>query len=199
MFRVVIDRLVVSRTPVGSLLVASRLMASILVALLLCSCATAHRRRDFRFVKCLAMDACSTPVKLPSPWTAEHEALYWNAVESLAKRDACGGDAIARGIVFQSERRLTLSCNKTQATIRWLDKNERIENVLSNKDIHRLVVFEKGYGLKTNKGIGVELAVSHYLISDKAPQNPWAEGIDSYEVVEIGDVVEVQFVLEVAF
>jgi len=199
MFRVVIGRLVVSRGPVGFLLVATRLMASILVALLLCNCATAHRRRDFRFVKCLGMDACSIPVKVPSPWTAEHEALYWNAVESLAKDEACGGDAIAGGIAFQSERRLTLSCGKTQSTIPWLDKNERIEKLLANKDIHHLVVFEKGRGLKTNKGIGVELTVSHYLMSDKAPQNPWAEGIDSYDVVELGDVVEVQFVFQVAF
>jgi hypothetical protein len=145
------------------------------------------------------MDACSIPVTLPSPWTAEHEALYWNVVERLVKRDACGGDAIAGGIAFQSERRLTLSCDRTQAAIPWFDKNERIENVLANKDIHHLVVFEKGRGLKTNKGIGVELTTSYYVKSNKAPENPIAEGTDYYDAVEIGDVVEVQFVFKIAF
>jgi hypothetical protein len=145
------------------------------------------------------MDACSIPVKLPSPWTAEHEALFWNSVKSMAKRRACGGDAIAGGIAFQSERRQTLSCDNTQVAISWFDTNERIESMLANKDIHHLVVFEKGHGLKTNKGIGVELTASYYVKSDKAPENPIAEGTGYYDVVEIGDVVEVQFVFQVAF
>jgi len=35
--------------------------------------------------------------------------------------------------------------------------------------------------------------------SNKAPENPIAEGTDYYDAVEIGDVVEVQFVFKIAF
>jgi hypothetical protein len=31
------------------------------------------------------------PDATPSPWSAEHEALYWKAVPIIAKDDACRG------------------------------------------------------------------------------------------------------------
>ncbi|MGD0838961.1 MAG: hypothetical protein ABSB49_20185 [Polyangia bacterium] len=170
----------------------------VIVASCLCGCATAYQHRDVRFVKCLGMDRCRAPEKVLAAWSAQHEALYWTAVESLAREDACTGDLSTEGTAFQSERRLTLSCEKARAAIPWLEKNERIERAFAGKWIDHVTVFKKEHGLRTSKGIGVQLTASYYVKSDRSA-DPIAEGIDYYEVVEMGNVIEIQWVLKVAF
>ena len=196
---ITVGALLRSRSSMVLFLVVSRLTTIVLVALSLGGCVHTHRHRDFRFMQCLGLDACPTPGRQPSPWTAEHEALYWNTVLSLARETACGGEASIDRIAFQSERRLALSCDKTKAKIPWLDKNDRIEDAFARKDVDRVAVFEKEHGLRTSKGIGVRLMVSYYLKSDKAPGETIAEGMLYYDAVEVGDTVEVQWNLKVSF
>jgi hypothetical protein len=144
------------------------------------------------------MDSCRVPEKVPSAWSAQHEALYWIAVENLAREEACTGNLSTEGTTFQSERRLTLSCKETRAAIPWLKESERIERAFVGKGIDHVTVFKKEHGLQTSKGIGVQLTASYYMKSDKSA-DPISEGIDYYEVVEMGNVVEIQWVLKVAF
>ena len=196
---ITVGALLRSRSSMARFRVASRLTAIVLVVLSLGSCEHTHRHRDFRFMQCLGLDACPTPGRHPSSWTAEHEALYWETVLSLAREAACSGEASTDKIAFQSERRLALSCDKAQAKIPWLDKNDRIEDAFARKDINHVAVFEKEHGLRTSNGIGVRLMVSYYLKSDKAPGEPIAEGTLYYDAVEVGDAVEVQWNLKVSF
>ncbi len=168
------------------------------MALCLCGCGTAHGHRDFRFVKCLGMNDCRAPEKVPSAWSARHEALYWAAVEHLARKAACTSESSTGGMAFLAERRLTLSCHQTRATIPWLQEGESIEHAFRNQQIDHVTVFKKERGLRTSKGIGVQLTASYYAKSDKSA-DPVAEGTDYYEAVELGDTVESQWVLKVAF
>jgi len=97
------------------------------------------------------------------------------------------------------DRSVALSCDKAQSKIPWLDKNDRIEDAFARNNIDRVAVFERESGLRTSNGIGVRLMVSYYLKSDKVPEEPIAEGTLYYDAPEIGEAVEVQLNLQVAF
>jgi hypothetical protein len=82
--------------------------------------------------------------------------------------------------------------------IAWLDKDETIGNAFADRRIDHLTVFKKEHGVQTSKGIGVQLTASYFMKSDKS-SDPVTEGTDYYEAVEMGDIVEIRWVLKVAF
>ena len=168
--------------------------------LILGSCAGSQRQRDFRFVDCKDEGHCPTDQgERVSPWSAVHEALYWNAVERLAKRDACAGDELIGKIAFQSEKRLTVLCGDAGSALPWLDSHDRIEVGFAIDAVSHVDVFKKMRALKTYRRIGVELTVSYYLKPEKPHAEPIPEGMDYYAVVETDGFVEIQWLTKVAF
>jgi hypothetical protein len=177
--------------------VPRRVLVLILIgALLLSGCAAAHRQRDFRFMECLGIDSCSIPNKKAAPWSAKHETLYWEAVERLAKKEACAGDALTGKIAFQSELRQALRCGSSGLSLPWRASDEGIGKAFEMNAIEYLDIFKKMGAFTATPGIGVELTVSYY--SRMRDGKPDLEGTDYYAVVEADGVVEIHWVLKMA-
>lgn len=166
------------------------------VVLLCCSCMTGHAQGS-RFLRCLTAPSCPSLNEQPSTWSAEHEALYWRAVEALVKKEACGGE-LAGKVAYQAEKRLSIVCDVTKAKIPWIDPKVPVGNAFSMDGITHADVFAKERALRTCHGAGVELSVNYYAKCRGAQREALDEGADGFVVVESNGVLEIRLISQIA-
>jgi hypothetical protein len=168
--------------------------------LLLCGCSPAVAQGKCQIMDCTQKDHCSSVLEEKmSPWSREHEVLYWKGVEEIVKSEACEKKrAMGLRLAYQAERRFAVSCDQSGLTVPYLKETDDMTKAFRVDKADYVVRFRKVEAWTTARGIQVQLSVSYFGKPVKEGLSPILEEIDTYVIVLIDKSIEARLVSRLA-